>query len=114
MENLSRRLFIEKLGLGVGSTAIVASVPSFFNVGKANTKVYDGKKLNVALCGLGNYAALLADGLVVSQYCQLAGIVTGHPAKAEKWQKKYDIPQKNIYNYQNFDEISNNKDIDLV
>ena len=50
----------------------------------------------------------------VSQYCRLAGIVTGHPEKAARWQKDYNIPQKNIYNYQNFDEIVKNKDIDVV
>src|SRR5207342_2591717 len=30
------------------------------------------------------------------------------------WQKKYKIPAKNCYNYQNFDEIKNNPDIDAV
>lgn len=77
-------------------------------------KPYDGKKLNVALCGLGRYAGYLADGLEVSKYCRLAGIVTGTALKAETWKSKYNIPQKNIYNYQNFDEIIRNKDIDLV
>jgi predicted dehydrogenase len=57
---------------------------------------------------------MLAEGIQVSQYCTLAGIVTGTPSKAEKWKKQYNIPEKNIYNYQNFDEIINNKDIDLV
>ncbi|WP_431215124.1 Gfo/Idh/MocA family protein [Puia sp. P3] len=28
--------------------------------------------------------------------------------------KKYNIPDKNIYNYQNFDSIANNPDIDVV
>jgi predicted dehydrogenase len=76
--------------------------------------VYDGKKLNIALCGLGRYAGYLAIGLENSQYCRLAGIVTGTPAKEEEWKRKYNIPQNNIYNYQNFDDIKNNKDIDLV
>ena len=97
--NLSRRLFLEKLGIGAGVAAAVAATPSFLNFPKVN---HDDRKLNVALCGLGNYAELLADGLAASQYCRLAGIVTGHPEKAEKWAKNYNIPQKNIYNYQNF------------
>lgn len=114
MTNLSRRLFLEKFSISLGTTAAAVAVPSILNLAKASTPFYDGRKLQVALCGLGNYAGMLAAGLKASQYCHLAGIVTGHPAKAQQWQKDYNIPQKNIYNYQNFDEIINNKDIDLV
>jgi glucose-fructose oxidoreductase len=46
--------------------------------------------------------------------CYLAGIVTGTPAKAETWKKRHNIPDKNIYNYQNFDSMVNNPDIDVV
>ena len=109
MKNLSRRTFLEKVGVGVGASALAATIPSF-----TNTNVYEGRKLNIALCGLGRYAGYLAEGLQESKYCKLAGIVTGTPAKAEKWQKQYNILEKNIYNYQNFDEIVNNNDIDLV
>ena len=113
MKYLSRRSFLEVLGMGVGTTAIAGSMSSFYNTTKG-TGNYEGKKLNVALCGLGNYAGMLADGLAVSQYCRLAGVISGHPAKAEQWKKSYNIPQNNIYSYKNFDEISKNKDIDLV
>jgi predicted dehydrogenase len=114
VKNLSRRSFIQNAGITIGGTAIAVTLPSFFSFARASTKISEGKKLNIALCGLGNYAGMLAEGLMSSQYCRLAGIVTGHPAKAEQWQKDYNIPTKNIYNYQNFDEIANNKDIDLV
>ena len=73
------------------------------------------KKLGVALVGLGSYSAgQLAPALLKTDKVYLAGIVTGTPSKAEEWSKKYDIPQKNIYNYQNFDDIANNPDIDIV
>ena len=107
MKNLSRRTFLEKVGVGVGASALAATIPSF-----TNTNVYEGRKLNIALCGLGRYAGYLAEGLQESKYCKLAGIVTGTPAKAEKWQKQYNILEKNIYNYQNFDEIVNNKEVE--
>jgi len=114
MKQVSRRSFLEILGLGLGSTTALVTLPSFLSSARSPLPSYEGKKLNVALCGLGNYAEMLADGLSVSQYCRLAGIVTGHPAKAEQWKKQYAIPEKNIYNYQNFDAIRENKDIDLV
>jgi predicted dehydrogenase len=73
------------------------------------------KKLRVALVGLGSYATnQLAPGLQQSKKCELAGIVTGTSEKAAKWKAKYGIPDKNIYNYENFDTIADNKDIDVV
>src|SRR5450432_3949266 len=114
MKDLSRRSFIEKLSIGLTTTAAMTTAPLFLNAAKSNALCYDGRKLNIALCGLGNYAEMLADGLSVSQYCRLAGIITGHSSKAEQWKKKYNILQKNIFNYQDFDEIKENKDIDLV
>lgn len=72
-------------------------------------------RLGVALVGLGYYSTdLLAPALQQTKNCYLAGIVTGTPSKAEDWKKKYNIPDKNIYNYQTFDEIANNPDIDVV
>ena len=72
-------------------------------------------RLGVALVGLGYYSTdLLAPALQQTKNCYLAGIVTGTPSKAEEWQKKYNIPAKNIYNYQNFDKIADNPDIDVV
>lgn len=72
-------------------------------------------RLGVALVGLGYYSTdLLAPALQQTKNCYLAGIVTGTPSKAEAWKTKYSIPDKNIYNYQNFDQIANNPDIDVV
>lgn len=74
-----------------------------------------GRKLGIALVGLGYYSKnLLAPALQQTTNCRLAGIVTGTPAKAEEWTKKYNIPQANVYDYKNFDRIIDNKDIDVV
>lgn len=113
MEKISRRSFVNKFGMGVGASVIITTLPSFLAAPEKEF-TYTGKKLNVALCGLGNYASMLAEGIQASEYCTLAGIVTGTPAKATKWKTKYNIPDKNIYNYENFDSIVKNKDIDLV
>ncbi len=72
-------------------------------------------RLGVALVGLGYYSTdLLAPALQQTKNCYLAGIVTGTPSKAEAWKKKYNIPDKNIYDYSSFDQIANNPDIDVV
>jgi glucose-fructose oxidoreductase len=73
------------------------------------------KKLGVALVGLGYYSTdLIAPALQKTEYCELRGIVTGSTDKAKKWQEKYNIKDSNIYNYQNFDSIANNPEIDVV
>jgi len=73
------------------------------------------RKLRVALCGLGSYAThQLAPGIMQSINCELTGIITGSPEKAKIWKEKYNLLDKNIYNYQNFDEIALNPDIDAV
>lgn len=114
MKNLTRRSFLQNLGIGVGAAAVASAIPLSIHHPKKISKNDTGKKLNIALVGLGRYAGILADGFAGSQYCRLAGIVTGTPAKAVAWKKKYNIPAANIYNYENFDAIANNKDIDLV
>jgi predicted dehydrogenase len=73
------------------------------------------KKLGVALVGLGKYSTgQLAPALQETHHCYLAGLVTGTESKIQEWKVKYSIPDSNIYNYANFDEIRNNKEIDIL
>lgn len=109
MKKISRRSFLVNTSAATTSALVLPSLMQ-----SSKQKPFDGKKLNIALVGLGRYAEILANGLQHSQYCELAAIVTGHPAKAETWKQQYKIPDKNIYNYENFDSIKNNTDIDLV
>ena len=67
------------------------------------------------MVGLGYYSKdLLAPALQLTKNCELRGIVTGSPEKIPIWQQKYGIKDKNVYNYQNYDEITNNSDIDVI
>lgn len=103
----SRRQFIQTAAFG--SAALIA--PNTLWSATAPRK----DRLGIALVGLGYYSTdLLAPALQQTKNCYLAGIVTGTPSKAEAWKKKYNIPDKNIYNYQTFDQIANNSDIDVV
>ena len=73
------------------------------------------RKLGIALVGLGSYSAgQLAPALQETNKCYLAGIVTGTPSKVGEWRRRYNIPEKNVYNYQTFDQIKNNPDIDII
>ena len=107
MSAISRRQAVKTIAAGSG--ILLLSPKSIFSSSRYKDR------LGVALVGLGYYSTdLLAPALQQTKHCYLAGIVTGTPAKAEAWKKKYNIPDKNIYNYQNFDSIANNPDIDVV
>jgi predicted dehydrogenase len=78
-------------------------------------QAYTGRRLGVALVGLGNYSTNhLAPALQQTQIAELRGIVTGSPEKIPVWQDKYGIKDENVYNYDNFDEIAKNPDIDII
>ena len=118
-QNNSRRKFLHDVGL----TAVgVTLLSSFTDCGNAAedplqriTKSKAEGKLGIALVGLGNYAGgQLAPALQQTEHCYLAGIVTGTPSKIDTWKSRYSIADKNVYNYQTFDAIKDNKDIDIV
>jgi glucose-fructose oxidoreductase len=107
MENTSRRDVLKSLA--VGGTVIFS--PNSLLAAIRPKK----ERLGVALVGLGYYSTdLLAPALEQTKHCYLAGIVTGTPSKAEAWKSKYNLPDKNIYDYSNFDKIANNPDIDVI
>ena len=103
--NMDRRKAIKSAAaLTLGAALISALKPQKIN-----------GKLGVALVGLGNYATnQLRPALEKTEHCYLAGIVTGTPQKAIDWSAQCNIPQKNIYNYETFDRIKDNPDIDIV
>src|ERR1700744_3781500 len=104
----SRRAFIRNGMIGAGALALGPQLTAL-----ALTKPQ--KKLGIAIVGLGTYAGgQIAPALQKTENCYLAGLVSGHPEKAKEWAAKYNVPEKNIYNYQNFDTIAKNPDIDIV
>lgn len=115
----SRRRFIHDLGfaaMGIPLLSSLSSNDSLFNEEK-KLKMKNGKepgKLGIAVVGLGTYGTLVSTALEQTNHCYLAGIVSGTPSKIDKWKSKYNLPDKNIYTYQNFDSIKYNPDIDIV
>src|SRR3954451_10621303 len=109
----SRRDFLQKLA------ASAVALPSLSYLAAAAPVVepqqpYDGPLLRVAILGLGGYGTRVADAMQSCKKAKLVGAISGHPDKITAWQSKYNIPDKNCYNYENFDAIKNNPDIDAV
>lgn len=105
-DKISRKNFLKK----TGSALLVSSIgfPSIIIPKRED-------KLGVALVGLGSYATgQLAPGLQQTEHCELRGIVTGSPEKIPVWQEQYNIPDRNVYNYETMHEVANNDDIDVI
>ena len=109
----SRRDFLQKL------TAPFIALP-FLPKGQKESfadvfqLAFDGPLLRVAIMGLGSYGTRVAEAMQSSTRAKLVGVISGTPSKIKDWQAKYNIPEKNCYNYENFDAIKNNPDIDAV
>ena len=108
---MKRRPFIKQILQVTSGTLLASQLPLLYSFSPVNKD----KKLGIALVGLGSYAGgQLAPALLETEHCYLAGIVTGTKSKEAEWSKKYNIKKENIYNYDNFDSIADNDDIDIV
>ena len=120
MSRITRKKFITDVGLSTLALPILSSFSNCNNPSEEKSHNYimtqkQKGKLGIALVGLGNYATnQLAPALQQTEHCYVAGIVTGTPSKIDTWKSKYSIPDANVYNYQTFDSIKNNPDIDIV
>ena len=73
------------------------------------------RKLGVALLGLGSYArGQIAPALQLTEYCHIAGLITGSPDKLPEWQEKYGVADEHCYTYDTMDEIADDPAIDVV
>ncbi|RDC62749.1 Gfo/Idh/MocA family protein [Adhaeribacter pallidiroseus] len=110
----SRRDFLQKLTLSAITLPLLPGSLKPLNLPEENPEPYQGKVLRVAILGLGSYGTRVADAMQTCKRAKLVGAISGTPTKLKEWQTKYNIPAKNCYSYDNFDQIKNNKDIDAV
>jgi predicted dehydrogenase len=109
----SRRHFLQKL------TAPIIALPFLPTTNQASetafvNEAYEGPVLRVAILGLGSYGNRVAQAMQSCKKAKLVGAISGTPSKLKDWQSKYNIPEKNCYNYDNFDQVKNNPDIDAI
>ena len=107
----SRRKFIGKMAVSAVGLPLISP---FSNPFEAFGPPVDGPVLRVAIMGLGSYANRVAEAMKDCTRAKLVGVISGTPSKVQSWQQKYGIPEKNCYNYENYDALKNNPDIDAV
>jgi predicted dehydrogenase len=142
--DMERRDFISKAGAGLAGVSLLNSLPvsgSTLNMETTDKNIGDlisvklppleqptekeqavssiampkDKRIGYAIVGLGNLSlGQILPGFNTSKYGKPVALVSGEAEKAKKIAAQYGIDPKNIYNYQNFDSIKNNAEIDAV
>lgn len=109
----TRRDFLQKMTGSVLALSALSSSSASAACSIIGNK-QDGPVLRVAIMGLGSYGTRVAEAMKSCTKAKLVGVISGTPSKIKAWQTKYGIPEKNCYNYENFDRIRDNPDIDAV
>src|SRR5690606_15344468 len=106
----SRRNFIQQLAVSAAAMPFL----TWTEQGRQPLELKQDRVLRVALMGLGGYASRVAEAMQSCKRAKITGLISGTPAKLKDWSAKYGVPEQNCYNYENFDQIKDNPDIDAV
>src|SRR5215467_11051406 len=113
---ITRRGFITRMSQGVGGVSVAGALLRKAAAAQ-QLAVPDppGKKLGWAIVGLGSLS--IHQILPAFDRCdksKVVALVSGHPDKAHKLALRYGVAPKSIYNYQNYDSIRDNPDVDII
>ena len=120
---ISRRGFLSKMGVSVAASSVASAIAPLSASASAAIKSQTpqdapeppGKKCGYAVVGLGS----LAIHQILPAFCQsekskVVALVSGHPEKAAKLAARYNVNPKSIYNYQNYDTLRDNPEVDII
>src|SRR4051812_47911541 len=111
--DMTRRRFLEKAGQGMAAVGALTSVAT--RAFAQNVPEPPGRKLGWAVVGLGNLAInQILPAFAKCEKSKLVALVSGHPDKARKLAARYGVSTKNIYDYQSYDRLKDNPDVDVI
>src|SRR5438067_10279836 len=114
VNDLTRRNFMKKTGQGL---LAAGAFESLLKPASSQLTVPEppGKKLGWAIVGLGSLSInQILPACAKCEKSKVVAFVSGHPDKANKLALRYGVSPKNIYNYQNYDTIKDNPDVDII
>jgi predicted dehydrogenase len=108
-KSLSRRQFL-------GTSIATIGAASLAQIGMDSLLAAEQtQQLGFAFVGLGDFARNhLLPGITRCKFCKPVALVSGHQEKAAAVANQYGIDHRNIYNYDNYDSIKDNPQIDVV
>jgi predicted dehydrogenase len=100
---ITRREFSRLVGLGAGAQLL------------PRISFAEDRKIGYCIVGLGRISMFhFMPAVKMSTKSRVTALVSGHRDKAERMAAEYGVPSGGIYNYENYDEIRKNPDIDAV
>jgi predicted dehydrogenase len=115
-KEISRRGFLGKVGKGLAAAGAAGTLLKNA-AAQQGPPVPDppGKKLGWAIVGLGNLSMYeILPAFAKCEKSRPVAFVSGHPDKAKKLALRYGVNLQNIYNYQNYDSIKDNPEVDII
>src|ERR1700744_4519728 len=124
----SRRKFLTEVGGGIAAANLAGALASESAAGSESAAAgarsvspplvvpdAPGKKTGYAVVGLGYLAIYqILPAFSKCEKSRVVALVSGHPDKANKLALRYGVSPKNIYNYQNYDSIRDNPEVDVI
>src|SRR5437868_4859699 len=113
-KEITRRGFINKIGQGLVAANFADAL---LKESATAQQVPDppGKKMGWAIVGLGSLSInAILPAFAKCEKSRVTAFVSGHPDKANKLALRFGVSPKNIYNYQNYDSIKDNPEVDII
>src|SRR6266700_492020 len=114
IREITRRGFITRVGQGV---LAANAAEGLLKNASAQLRVPEppGKKLGWAIVGLGSLSInQILPAFARCEKSKVVAFLSGHPDKANKLALRYGVNPKSIYNYQNYDSIKDNPEVDII
>jgi predicted dehydrogenase len=114
-KEITRRRFVSKVGQGLLMSKVAGLALPCAAAQQLNVPPPPGKKCSWAIVGLGRLSIeQILPAFAKCEKSKVVAFVSGHPDKANKLALRYGVNEKNIYDYQNYDSIKNNPEVDII
>lgn len=116
----SRRDFMKQLGLTTALTTFsgsLLSAPALADnsPGQQDSSAEGGRRIGYCVVGLGRISmGQFMPGVRISKRSKIVALVSGHRPKAERMADQYGVSHQAIYDYEHYEEIGRNPEIDAV
>ena len=110
---ITRRGFLEKTGQGLAAASAFGAM-----AGRAFGQTVPeppGRKAGWAVVGLGSLAInQILPAFAKCEKSKVVALVSGHPDKAQKLAARYGVSAKSLYNYETYDSLRDNPEVDVI
>jgi predicted dehydrogenase len=111
--DITRRHFLARAGQGLVAAQAVGALTR--GASAQTVPEPPGKKLGWAVVGLGNLAInQILPAFAKCEKSKVAALVSGTPEKARKLAQRYAVEPRNLYDYQGYDRLKDNPEVDIV